>query len=62
MRPLPARTLCECVPGSTSIEASWRGRDGSLTSTTVVPCGAFMCATNATRPSTTTCPPPAQSK
>ena len=62
MRPLAARTLCECVPVGTSIAASCRGFDGSLTSTIVVPWGAFMCATNATRPSTTTCPPPAQSK
>src|SRR5207244_9274412 len=62
MRPLAARTLCECVPGGTSIDASCRGRAGSLTSTSVVPCGAFMCAMKATRPSTTTCPPPGQSK
>src|SRR2546425_1234735 len=62
MRPLAARTLCECVPGGTSIDASCRGLAGSLTSTTVVPCGAFMCAMKATRPSTTTCPPPGQSK
>src|SRR6266536_2649630 len=62
MRPWPARTLCECVPAGTSRVASCRGTAGSLTSTRVVPWGAFMCAMYATRPSTTTWPPPGQSK
>src|SRR6266545_1153309 len=62
MRPLPARTLCECVPVGTSRVASGRGEAGSLTSTSVVPWGAFMCAMYATHPSTTTWPPPGQSK
>src|ERR1700730_17426016 len=62
MRPLPARTLCECVPGGTSSVASCLGAAGSLTSTSVVPCGARMCAMYATRPATTTWPPPGQSK
>src|SRR5687767_10739086 len=61
MSPLTARTLWECVPAGTSRWASWRGVLGSRTSTSVVPCGAFMWATYATRPSTTTCPPPGQS-
>ncbi len=61
MRPLTARTLWECVPGGTSSVASWRGDLGSLTSTRVVPWGAFMWAMQATRPSTTTWPPPGQS-
>ena len=43
-------------------EASRRGAEGSRTSTSVVPFGACMWATNATSPLTTTCPPPAQSK
>src|SRR6266850_1964532 len=62
MSPLAARTLCECVPVGTSIDASCRGFAGSPTSTSVVPWGAFMWAMNATRPSTTTWPPPGQSK
>ncbi len=45
MSPLAARTLWEWVCGGTSTVASVRGRAGSLTSTMLVPCGAFMCAT-----------------
>src|SRR6267142_1522890 len=48
MRPLPARTLCECVPGGTSSAASSLGAAGSLTSTSVVPWGARMWAMYAT--------------
>src|SRR5204862_431880 len=62
MIPLTARTLWEWVFGGTSTADNWRGVAGSLTSTSVVPCGAFMWAMNATRPSTTTWPPPGQSK
>ena len=62
MTPLAARTLCECMPFGTSIVDRRRGFDGSLTSTIVVPSGACMWAMKATVPSTTTCPPPAQSK
>jgi hypothetical protein len=44
MRPLAARTLWEWVPGGTSSAAICRGARGSATSTTLVPCGAFMWA------------------
>ncbi len=50
------------MPFGTSIVDRRRGFDGSLTSTMVVPSGACMWAMKATVPSTTTCPPPAQSK
>src|SRR5262249_36957879 len=62
MRPFAARTLWEGVPAGIPRVASCRGDFGSLTSTMDVPCGAFMWAMYATRPSTTTCPPPGQSK
>src|SRR5262249_58197001 len=56
------RTLCEWMSAGMVISASLRGFAGSLTSTIVVPCGAFMCAMYAVRPLTTTWPPPGQSK
>src|SRR5947207_14389816 len=62
MSPRAARTLWEWVPGGTSRVARRRGAAGSPTSTSVLPWGAFMWAMNATRPSTTTWPPPGQSK
>ena len=61
MSPLATRTLCECVSGGTSTVASVRGRAGSLTSTMLVPWGAFMWAMYAVVPSTETWPPPGQS-
>src|SRR5262249_49534031 len=62
MRPFDARTLCECVPAGISRLASCRGDFGSLTATMDVPWGAFIWGGEAARPSTTTCPPPGQSK
>ena len=44
MSSLATRTLCEWVWGGTSTAASVRGRVGSLTSTMLVPWGAFMWA------------------
>ena len=62
MTPSIARTLCEWMADGIVTSASFRGLVGSLTSTTVVPCGGAMWAMNAVVPLTTTCPPPGQSK